>query len=116
MPSVFQAQQTSGVLVEHNANDLLLCSPVGCKAEKALGTSTRTPRSQFRKSFEATNPGVPSKSFSARQCSSVKSPTICVKKHESYSLVDTCVQSDSLSAPPETTGDNAGNDISIENM
>lgn len=116
VPTSQIAQQTSGVLVEHNANDLLLCSPVGCKAEKALGTSTKTPRSQFRKSFEATNPGVPSKSFSARQCASVKSPTICVKKHESYSLVDTCVQSDSLSAPPETTGDNAGNDISIENI
>ncbi|PQM39149.1 transcription factor MYB3R-1 [Prunus yedoensis var. nudiflora] len=116
VPTSQIAQQTSGVLVEHNANDLLLCSPVGCKAEKALGTSTRTPRSQFRKSFEATNPGVPSKSFSARQCASVKSPTICVKKHESYSLADTCVQSDSLSAPPETTGDNAGNDISIENI
>lgn len=112
-------QQPSSVLVEHNPNDLLLYSPdlVGCKADKALGLTSRTPKNQCRKSFEATNPGVPSKSFTARQCASVKSPTIFVKKRESCSVADTCAQSDSLSAaPPETAGDNAGNDINIESL
>ncbi|CAN6721372.1 unnamed protein product [Malus baccata var. baccata] len=111
-----QSAQPSGVLVERNTNDLLLNSPdvVGCKAEKPFGSTARTPKSLLRKSFEATNPGVPSKSFSARQCSSVKTPTICVKKHES--LADKCLQSGSSSVPPETSGDNAGNDVSIESM
>ncbi|KAM1312992.1 hypothetical protein ACFX2F_017075 [Malus domestica] len=109
-----QSAQPSGVLVERNTNDLLLNSPdvVGCKAEKPFSSTARTPKEQLRKSFEAPNPGGPSKSFSARQCSSVKTPTICVKKHGI--LADKCVQSDSTSAPPET--DSAGNDVNIESM
>lgn len=101
-----QAQQSSGVLAEHNTNDLLLYSPdqAGCKAEKALSLSSRTPRNQH------------CKSFSAKQCASVITPTITVKKRENYSVAETCIQSDLLSAPLETTSDNAGNGASTETM
>lgn len=103
---LFQAQQSSGVLTEHNTNDLLLYSPdqAGCKAEKASSLSAKTPKVQH------------SKSFSAKQGASVITPTITVKKRESYLVAQTCTQSDSLSAPLETCTDNAGNVACTETM
>ena len=99
-------QQSSGVLAEHNTNDLLLYSPdqAHCKADTALSLSDKTPKVQH------------CKSFSAKQGASVITPTITVKKREIFSVVQTCPQSDLLSAPLETTSDNTGNGACTETM
>lgn len=111
-------QQPSGVLVEHDMNDLLLHSPgqVGSKADRALlGSSARSPRNQQSRSLAAaSDQGIPNKSSCGNPCIPVSSPTVCKKKHESHSVAVTCVQSASSSAPLETTVDNARNDAVIE--
>ncbi|XP_050263638.1 transcription factor MYB3R-1-like isoform X2 [Quercus robur] len=112
------AHISSGVLVEHDMNNLLLHSPdqVGSKADRALlGSSAGTPRNQQSRSLgAASNQGIPNKSSFGNPCAPVSSPTVCGKKHESHSVAVTCLQSASLSVPLENRGDNAGNDASFE--
>ncbi|KAK7311794.1 hypothetical protein RJT34_10156 [Clitoria ternatea] len=89
-------QQPSGVLVEHDMNDLLLFSPdqVNLKSERVLSLSART-----------------QKYLSSR----VDSPSIRVKKeHERLSVAVTCVQSVSSSVPGENSGDQTGNNGGFE--
>lgn len=108
----------SGVLVEHNMNDLLLFSPdqVDFKAERALGSGTRTPRNHYYKSSDLTsNQCIPPKS-SERQCAHVCSPSVSGKKLGSCSVAETCVQSDSSSALMEMIGYNAGNETTCESF
>ncbi|KAF3944225.1 hypothetical protein CMV_029292 [Castanea mollissima] len=110
--------QSSGVLVEHDMNNLLLHSPdqVGSKADTALlGSSAGTPRNQQSRSLgAASNQGILNKSSFANPCAPVSSPTVCGKKHESHSVAVTCLQSASFSVPLENRSDNAGNDASLE--
>ncbi|XP_041019336.1 transcription factor MYB3R-1 isoform X2 [Juglans microcarpa x Juglans regia] len=110
-------QQPSGVLVEHNMNDLLLHSPdqVGSKADRLLGSSARTPRNQQPRSLAAASKqGISSTLSSGNPRAPVKSPAVCGKKHGSHSVVVTCVLSASSSAPLETTGHNVRNDAGVE--
>ena len=115
---LFLVQQSSGVLVEHDMNNLLLHSPdqVGSKADTALlGSSAGTPIIQQSRSLgAASNQGIPHKSSFGNPCAPVSSPTVCGKKQESHSVGVTCSQSASLSVPLENRSDNAGNDASFE--
>ena len=115
---LFLVQQSSGVLVEHDMNNLLLHSPdqVGSKADRALlGSSAGTPIIQQSRSLgAASNQGIPNKSSFGNPCAPVSSPTVCGKKQESHSVGVTCSQSASLSVPLENRSDNAGNDASFE--
>ncbi|KAG5147821.1 hypothetical protein AAZX31_06G078700 [Glycine max] len=88
-------QQPSGILVEHDRNDLLLYSPdqVNLKSEKKISLSARTKK----------NP-----------CSRINSPSAWVKEHERLSVAVTCVQSISSSGPGENSGDHIGNDGGLE--
>ncbi|XP_027355565.1 transcription factor MYB3R-1 [Abrus precatorius] len=88
-------QQPSGVLVEHDMNDLLLygTDQINLKSERVLSSSARTQK----------NP-----------CSRVNSPTIRVKENERLSIAVTCVQSVSSSGPGENSGDHAGKDGGFE--
>ncbi|TKY74579.1 Myb-related protein 3R-1 [Spatholobus suberectus] len=88
-------QQPSGILVEHDMNDLLLCSPdqINLKSERVLSLSARTKK----------NP-----------CSRINSPSVWVKEHERLSVAVTCVQSVSSSGPGENLGDHPGNDGGLE--
>lgn len=88
-------QQPSGILVEHDRNDLLLYSPdqVNLKSEKVLSLSARTKK----------NP-----------CSRINSPSVWVKEHERLSVAVTCVQSISSSGSGENSGDHTGNDGGLE--
>lgn len=108
----------SGVLAEHNMNDLLLFSPdqVDFKAERALGSGMRTPRNQYHKGSDPTsNHCLPPKS-SERQCAHVCSPSVSGRKLGSFSVAETCVQSDSSSAIMEMMGYSAGNEATFESF
>ena len=84
-------QQPSGVLVEHDLNNLLLNSPDQLGSDKVLSARTNK------------NP-----------CSSVNSPTIRIKENERLSIAVTCVQSICSSAAGENSGDQTGNDGGFE--
>lgn len=112
-----QIQQPSGVLVEHNKNDLLLHSPdqVGSKADRLLSSSSRTPRKQQSRSLAAASErGISNHLSSGNPCAHFRSPTLCGKKNESHSVAVTCTQSVPSSAPLETTGHNVRNDAGVE--
>ncbi|KAL2346906.1 hypothetical protein Fmac_000906 [Flemingia macrophylla] len=84
-------QQPSGILVEHDMNDLLLCSPdqVKLKSERVLTLSART-----------------------KKCSGSKinSPSVWIKENERLSVAVTCVQSVSSSGPGDNSGDHTAKD------
>lgn len=105
----------SGILVEHNMNDLLY-SPdqVDFKAERALGSGMKTPRNQYCKISEPKSNQYFRPTSSERQCASVCSPSISGKKLVSGLVAETCVQSDSSSVLPEMMHCNAGNDATTE--
>lgn len=87
---VCQVQQPSGVLVEHDVNDLLMYSP---DQVKVLSLSARTKK----------NP-----------CSRINSPSVWLKEHERLSVAVTCIHSVSSSGPGENSGDHTGNDGGLE--
>ncbi|ESW09177.1 hypothetical protein PHAVU_009G106700 [Phaseolus vulgaris] len=88
-------QQPSGVLVEHDMNDLLMYSPdqVNLKSERVPSLSARTIK----------NP-----------CSKINSPSVWLKEHERLSVAVTCIHSVSTSGPGENSGDHTGNDGGLE--
>nr|KYP59240.1 Myb-related protein 3R-1 [Cajanus cajan] len=96
-------QQPSGVLVEHDVNDLSLSSPdqVGLKSDRGSGSSAKTPKSLNRSMEAAPNQSGHLKLSSENPCSRVKSNSSCVraKEHEKLSVAVTRVQA---------LGDNSG--------
>ncbi|XP_027333780.1 transcription factor MYB3R-1-like isoform X2 [Abrus precatorius] len=107
-----EQQQPSGVLVEHDMNDLSLYSPdqVGLKSDKSLSSSSKTPKNLNNRSLEeAPNCSVPLKLSSENPCSRVKSPCIRAKEHEKLSVSVTRVQ-----ATGENSGDQTRKDGSFE--
>lgn len=96
-------QQPSGVLVEHDVNDLSLSSPdqVGLKSDRGSGSSAKTPKSLNRSLEAAPNQSGHLKLSSENPCSRVKSNSSCVraKEHEKLSVAVTRVQA---------LGDNSG--------
>ena len=110
--SVYQVQQPSGVLVEHDMNDLLLYSPdqVGFKSDTVLGSSARTPKNLSNRRLEAVpNQSIPSKLSSENPCSSVNSLCVRAKEHEKLSVAVTCLPSVFSSAAGENLGEQTGN-------
>lgn len=106
-------KKPASILVEHNMNDLLF-SPdqVGSKANRALGSLARTPRTQYCKGFGVTaNQG-----FSSEQSPrNTSSPAVCKRSNESSAGAVASVQAiPSLALTGETTT-TAGNDAGTEN-
>ncbi|KAJ7965981.1 Myb-related protein 3R-1 [Quillaja saponaria] len=110
-------QQPSGILVEHDMNDLLLYSPeqVGFKAGRILLSSVRTPKDQKDRRLEAANnQDFLSGSSSGHPCTTVSFPNICGKDDVGCKVAVTSSQSVCLSSPAENTSDKAGNDVGFE--
>ncbi|KAI9191105.1 hypothetical protein LWI28_003648 [Acer negundo] len=102
----------AGVLVEHNRNDLPF-SPdqAGFKANRAVGSSARTPRNLYYKCFGPTpNQGVASEQSPGIPCS----PIVCKKNNGSNSGAVTSVHSVPLLSLPGSTVINSGNDTGTE--
>ncbi|KAH9799732.1 transcription factor MYB3R-4 [Citrus sinensis] len=106
-------KRPASILVEHNMNDLLFSADqVGSKANRALGSLARIPRTQYCKSFGVTaNQG-----FSSEQSPrNTSSPAVCKRSNESCSGAVASVQAiPSLALTGETTT-TAGNDAGTEN-
>ncbi|XP_062098781.1 transcription factor MYB3R-1-like [Humulus lupulus] len=102
------SQLPSGVLTEHNMNDMLLFSP------KQVDFKARTPRNQHLKNFDPSpNRGVTSIS-PAIVSASFGSPSLSGKKLKIQSVAGTCGQHDSSSALPEMNGSTAGGNVTVE--
>nr|KYP65183.1 Myb-related protein 3R-1 [Cajanus cajan] len=88
-------QQPSGILVEHDMNDLLLYSPgqVKLKSERVLTLSARTKKGSG---------------------SRINSPSVWIKERERLSVAVTCVQSISSSGPGDNSGDHTAKDGDLE--
>lgn len=117
--SLSQDQHLSGILIEHNLNDLLLFSPdqVSSKAFRELLSSTPTPRSQCRRSLvAASNQAVPSESSSGNQCLALNSPTLFTKNSDNHLVVDSSTQFVPSSTSLEIRVDNVASDGAIENL
>ena len=98
------SQKPSGVLIEHNMNDLLLFSPKQLDS-RAFGSSARTPRNRLFKSS------------CGKLCVPLASPSVSRKTHEVHPVAEASGQQhDSSSAVPEVNGGNAGADASAENF
>ncbi|KAK7293871.1 hypothetical protein RJT34_16748 [Clitoria ternatea] len=100
--------QPSGVLVEHDMNDLSLYSPdqVGLKSERVPGSSAKTPKSLNLKSLEAApNQSAPLKLSSENSCSKVRTPCVRAKEHEKLSIAVARAH-----APGENSGDQTRKD------
>ncbi|CAK9166111.1 unnamed protein product [Ilex paraguariensis] len=105
-------QQPSGVLVEHNMNDLLFYSPdqFGLKLDKIMPTSARAVQNQNPRRLEA---GVVS---SEAPCLSVViTPSICGKKDGSHSAAAISVESASVSATLDNMAESSGNNAGVQN-
>jgi len=103
-------QQSSGVLSEHDRNDLSLYSSdqVGFR-DRVLGSSVRTPRNLNNRSSEtAPNQSIPSKLSSENPCR-FSSPCIRAKEHENLT-----VSVNRVKAPGENSGDQSKNDGGFE--
>lgn len=110
-------QRPSGVLIEHDMNDLLLCSPdqIGFKSDRTHSSSARTPKYLNDGSLEAAmDQSIPSKTVQGNPCASVNSPSGRLKEHEIPSVPVTCVQPHSSSAPGENSSDHTGNGAGFE--
>lgn len=104
-------QQSSGVLSEHDRNDLSLYSSdeIGFR-DRVLGSSVITPRSMNNRNSEiAPNQSIPSKPSSENQRSRFSSPCVRAKEHE-----DLTVSVTRAKAPEETSGDQSKNDGEFE--
>ncbi|CAK8570224.1 unnamed protein product [Lathyrus sativus] len=102
-------QQSSGVLSEHDRNDLSLYSSdeVGFR-DRVLGSSVITPRNMNNKSSEiAPNQSIPSKPSSENQRSRFSSPCVRAKEHENLTVSVTHAK-----APEQ--GDQSKNDGEFE--
>ncbi|XP_004498481.1 transcription factor MYB3R-1-like isoform X2 [Cicer arietinum] len=103
--------QSSGVLSEHDMNDLSLYSSdkVGFR-DRVLGSSDGTPRNLNNRSSEiALNQSVPSKLSSEKSCSRISTPCIRAKEHENLTVSVARVK-----APGENSEDQSRNDGGYE--
>ncbi|CAJ2674680.1 unnamed protein product [Trifolium pratense] len=98
------AHQSSGVLSEHDRNDLSLYS------SDQVGFRDRVPRNSNNRSSEiAPNQSIPSKLSSEKQCSRFSSPCVRAKEHENLTVSVTRVK-----APGANLSDQSKNDGGFE--
>ncbi|KAG4963152.1 hypothetical protein JHK82_039823 [Glycine max] len=106
-------QQQSGVLVEHDVNDLSLSSPdqVGLNSDRGLDSSAKTPKSLNKSLEAASNQSGHLKLSSKSPCPRVNSCSPCVraKEHEGLSVAVTRVQ-----APGDNSGEQTRRDGGFE--
>ncbi|XP_028781238.1 transcription factor MYB3R-1-like isoform X2 [Neltuma alba] len=105
-------RQPSGVLAEHDINDLLLYSPnqMCFKPDRTQCSSAKTPKNLNDRGLEASL----NKSISSNPCSSDSSPSGRVKNHDVSSFSVTCASSLCSSVPAETLGDHPGHDAGFD--
>ncbi|RHN77713.1 putative transcription factor MYB-HB-like family [Medicago truncatula] len=102
--------QSSGVLSEHDRNDLSLYSSdqVGFR-DRIIGSSVRTPRNLNNRSSEtAPNQSIPSKLSYENPCR-FSSPCVRAKEHENLT-----VSVNRVKAPGDSSGDQSKNDGGFE--
>ncbi|KAF7830132.1 transcription factor MYB3R-1-like [Senna tora] len=105
-------QQSSGVLIEHDMNDMLLYSPnqLGSEPDRISCFSVKTPKNLNSRSLET----APNKSIFSNPFSRVSSPCVRVKNHEVPSVPITCLESLCSPAPAENSVNHTGNDAGFE--
>ncbi|XP_059658021.1 transcription factor MYB3R-1-like [Cornus florida] len=113
-------QQPSGVLAEHNMNDLLLSSP-DCskiKPDRAMCPGVQTLRNRHSRSLVETalRQGTLPEPSSANPCSSFSSSPIVSAKDTNYLVAVTSVQSAPSLSPMEMKVGNSGKDAVSENF
>ncbi|KAL6985406.1 hypothetical protein U1Q18_018781, partial [Sarracenia purpurea var. burkii] len=112
-------QQPSGVLVQHNMNDLLFVSPnsLDIKSNRASGLSSRTPGNQYSRMVGITShQGALSESPSANPHSSnLNSPTVHGKKDKSRLVAAASSHYAPASNSVEIMAGSSGNDAGVEN-
>ncbi|PSS17812.1 Myb-related protein like [Actinidia chinensis var. chinensis] len=118
--STQNVQQLSGVLVEHDINDLLFFSPdrFEIKLDRSLGPSSRTLGNRFSRRLGATsNQGALSESLSGNPylSSILCSPSISGKKDEIQVAAATSAPA-SASNPQDIVAGSSGNDAGVENF
>lgn len=103
-------QQPSGVLLEHNVNDLLFVSPnhLKIKPDRALGVTSRTPANQYSRMLQTTSQCALSESSSGNPSSFLSPPIVSRKKDKSRLVTVVSAQSAPESNPQEITGRSAG--------
>ncbi|XP_058201740.1 transcription factor MYB3R-1-like [Rhododendron vialii] len=104
-------QQPSGVLLEHNVNDLLFVSPnhLKIKPDRALGVTSRTPANQYSRMLQTTSSQCALSESSSGNPSSFLSPPIVSRKKDKSRLVTVVsAQSAPESNPQEITARSAG--------
>ncbi|EXB82278.1 Myb-related protein 3R-1 [Morus notabilis] len=109
------SQPPSGVLTEHNMNDLQLFSPKqhDFRADKVFASISRTSRNHLKRFEPTPSKENPSKSSSGKAIP-FTSPSISRKKVESLPVAETSAQHDPSSVLMETVGCTAGRDATIE--
>ncbi|XP_054795038.1 transcription factor MYB3R-1-like [Prosopis cineraria] len=106
-------QQASGVLSEHDMNDLLLYSPdqIHFGSDSTHSSRAKTPKNLNNRSLEAVpNQNIPPKSFYVNPYTSDCSPSVRAKEHE----ISSARPSHCSSAPGENTGDHTRDDAGFE--
>lgn len=111
--SIYQEQQQSGILVEHDMNDLSLSSPdqVGLKSDRGLDSSAKITKGLNKSLEAASNQSGHLKLSSKSPCPRVNSCSPCVraKEHEGLSVAVTRVQ-----APGDNSGEQTRRDGGFE--
>lgn len=108
-----QVQQPSGVLLEHDVNDLLFVSPnhLKIKPDRALGITNKTPANQYSRMLQTTSSQCALSESSSGNPSSFLSPPIVSRKKDKSRLVTVVsAQSAQESNPLEITCRSAGNE------
>ncbi|KAG8381864.1 hypothetical protein BUALT_Bualt05G0017100 [Buddleja alternifolia] len=113
--AVETAKEFSGILVEHDMNDLLFFSPdrFGIKSDKAINLSARALGNQYSRRLDAASKNGSILSSSETSCFSVLcSPRLCTKKDGTNLVITTSLQSLS---PSEKKVESSGKGVASEN-
>ncbi|KAK4401177.1 Transcription factor R-4 [Sesamum angolense] len=113
--SNFKAREFSGILVEHDMNDLTFFSPdrFGIKNDRAIGLSPRALGNQYSRRLDAASKSGAILSSSETSCFSVIcSPRLCTKKDRTNLVISTSLQSLS---PSDKKAENSRKGVVSEN-
>ncbi|XP_011090064.1 transcription factor MYB3R-1 isoform X2 [Sesamum indicum] len=110
-----KAREFSGILVEHDMNDLIFFSPdrFGSKNDRAIGPSPRALGNQYSRRLDALSKNGAILSSSETSCFSVIcSPRLCTKKDGTNLVISTSLQSLS---PSDKKAESSGTGVASEN-
>ncbi|KAL0447456.1 UNVERIFIED_CONTAM: Transcription factor R-4 [Sesamum latifolium] len=110
-----KASEFSGILVEHDMNDVIFFSPdrFGIKNDRAIGLSPRVLGNQYSRRLDAVSKNGAILSSSETSCFSVIcSPRLCTKKDGTNLVISTSLQSLS---PSDKKAESSGKGVASEN-